>query len=121
MAKEVFVFGANLKGKHGKGAALEAVKHHGAKYGVGVGFAGSSYAIPTKSTPYETLPLTEIQGYVEEFLEFAKAHKNRTFRLTAIGCGLAGYKPSQIAPFFINAPDNVLLPPEFLEILGAPQ
>jgi len=118
VTREVWVFGSNLQGRHGKGAALEAVKNHGAKYGVSLGMAGNSYAIPTKNTPYEALPLSEIQGYVEDFISYAESHKNRTFIVTAIGCGLAGYKPSQIAPMFINAPDNVILPPEFSEIMA---
>ena len=118
MARDIFVFGSNKLGKHGKGAALEAVKNHGAKYGVGLGLVGNSYAIPTKDTPYITLPLSDIQGYVEEFIDFARSHKTRTFRLTAIGCGLAGYKPSQIAPMFSDVPFNVILPSEFLEVLN---
>ena len=120
MAQEIFVFGSNLAGRHGKGAALEAVKYYGAKHGVGIGLVGNSYAIPTKRTPYETLPLSEIQSYVEDFLEFAASSKyaRRSFKLTAIGCGLAGYTPIQIAPMFCNASSNVCLPQEFLDILN---
>jgi len=106
----IFVFGSNLQGRHGKGAALEAVKHHGAQYGVGYGPQGRSYAIPTKRTPYETLPLSEIEPYIKQFIRFAINHPQHTFNVTRIGCGLAGYKDADIAPLFTGAPQNVNLP-----------
>ncbi len=109
----VFVFGSNLAGRHGKGAALWAMKNRDAVYGVGEGFRGNSYAIPTKDIAIRTLPLDRIAFYVERFLEFAAANSDLTFQLTPIGCGLAGYKPEQIAPMFASAPPNVMLPPEF--------
>lgn len=111
--REVFVFGSNEQGIHGKGAALTAVKQHGAIRGQGVGIQGDSYAIPTKSTPYKTLPLTEIKKYVDDFLDFARKNPDIRFNLTAIGTGLAGYKSEEIAPFFADAPDNVVKPTEF--------
>jgi hypothetical protein len=112
-AKEVFVFGSNEQGIHGKGAALTATKEHGAVRGQGVGLQGNSYAIPTKSTPYKTLDLPEIKKYVDDFLDFARKNPDTKFNLTAIGTGLAGYKPEQIAPFFADAPENVIKPKEF--------
>lgn len=110
----IFVFGSNLAGRHGKGAALYARLHHGAIYGQGVGRQGNSYAIPTKDERLRTLDLVTIDGYVEAFLEYAEAHPELEFQVTAIGCGLAGYKPRNIAPMFLGAPDNCHLPPEFL-------
>lgn len=115
--KSVFVFGSNLAGRHGKGAALFALKHHGAVYGQGYGLQGSSFAIPTKDANIRTLPLTYIEHYVRMFLEFASNSPDMTFTLTPIGCGLAGYKYEQIAPMFQNAPANVLLPKEFKDLL----
>ena len=112
-AKEVFVFGSNEQGIHGKGAALTATKEHGAVRGQGVGLQGNSYAIPTKSTPYKTLDLPEVKKYVDDFLDFARKNPDTKFNLTAIGTGLAGYKPEQIAPFFADAPENVIKPKEF--------
>jgi len=109
----IFVFGSNLGGRHGKGAALSALQHHGAIYGQGIGLQGSSYAIPTKDAKLQTLPLDEIQTHVDEFLAFARANPQVRFQVTAIGCGLAGYKPSQIAPMFKGAPGNCDLPLEF--------
>jgi hypothetical protein len=110
---EIFVFGSNLAGRHGKGAALAARKQHGAIYGQSEGLQGNSYAIPTKDELLNTLHIDTIDMAVERFLEFAVAHPEMTFNVTPIGCGLAGYKPEQIAPFFKGAPENVLLPDEF--------
>lgn len=113
----IFVFGSNLAGRHGKGAALEAIKNHGAKYGQGVGLQGNSYAIPTKDCQLKVLPLNYINDRVLEFLEFAKNNSDLEFNVTCIGCGLAGYKHNQIALMFKNYPNNVKLPKEFLEQL----
>lgn len=109
----VFVFGSNLAGRHGAGAARYAVQHYGAQYGVGVGPQGQAYGIPTKDAVLKTLSLDTITRYVNEFLVYARLNPRITFRLTAIGCGLAGYKPADIAPMFKHAPKNVQKPPEF--------
>lgn len=108
--KQIFVFGSNLAGRHGKGAALEARNKHGAVYGQGVGMQGCSYGIPTKNEKLNTLPLKDIQGYVEEFIHFAKVKPEWQFNVTRIGCGLAGYTDAQIAPMFEGAPENCVLP-----------
>jgi hypothetical protein len=115
---EIFVFGSNLAGRHGKGAALFAKKHHGAILGQGRGLQGSSYAIPTKGYDLKTLPLNEISFYVHSFLLFAEANGDMIFNVTAIGCGLAGYSPRDIAPMFKKCPANVKLPKEFQEVIG---
>ena len=129
---DVFVFGSNLAGRHGKGAALYARQHYGAIYGNGVGAQGSSYAIPTKDHNLKTLPLREIEVHVHNFLNFAIEHPELTFHVTPIGCSsvdeqLAGYKPEQILPLFLSwclddngtplLPENVILPQEFLNEL----
>lgn len=106
----IFVFGSNLAGRHGKGAALYARQHYGAEYGVGVGRTGNSYAIPTKDKNIKTLPLDIIQQYVDDFLFYAHSRKDLEFLVTKIGCGLAGYTEEQIAPMFRHAPDNCQLP-----------
>lgn len=115
---KIFVFGSNIAGRHGKGAALFARQHHGAIYGQGEGLQGQSYGIPTKDERLRTLPLDDIANNVVGFLEFALSHPELTFEVTKIGCGLAGYQPSDIAWMF-NAPcpRNVILPPEFLALL----
>lgn len=119
MSRQIFVFGSNLRGRHGAGSALEAVRNHGAVEGRWTGLQGDSYAIPTKDANLRTLPLDDITFYVEEFIRFARyAGPLLTFNVVAIGCGLAGYRPDQIAPMFKDAPKNVNLPKEFLEALG---
>ena len=113
----IFVFGSNLAGRHGKGAALYARQHHGAIYGQGVGLHGESYAIPTKDANIRTLPLEEIRGHVDAFKSFARANPHLTFHVTPIGCGLAGYKPAEIVPMFKSSPENCILPDVFVEEL----
>lgn len=119
MENEIFVFGSNLAGRHGKGAALYARRFHGAIYGRGEGLQGSSYALPTKDEYLRTLPLDTIATHIATFLEFALARPDLTFKVTAIGTGLAGYSPRQIAPLFdLPPPRNVILPDVFKEVLG---
>jgi hypothetical protein len=100
MSREVvFVFGSNLAGRHGRGAALEAAKHWGAQYGVGVGRTGNAYALPTKDAALRTLPLDAIgQAYVQ-FSKYAMRNPEVQFLLTPAGTGLAGYTLDQIRPF----------------------
>jgi hypothetical protein len=114
----IFVFGSNLAGRHGAGAALFALQNHGAIYGQGIGMQGDSYAIPTKDFLIKTLPLQIIKWHVNVFLEFATQQNILTFNVTRIGCGLAGYKDSDIAPMFKGAPINCLLPEGWREING---
>ena len=109
----IFVFGSNLAGRHGAGAAKWAMDHRGAIYGRGIGCHGQSYAIPTKDRNIETMPVYEIRRYVHTFIDFAKRRTDLRFQLTPIGCGLAGYTPNDIAPLFAEAPWNVDMPDEF--------
>lgn len=114
VSEEIFVFGSNLAGRHGLGAALHARKYYEAEYGVGVGRTGNAYAIPTKDFNLKTLSIYRIASYVSDFLTHARINPDWTFRLTRIGCGLAGYTDEQIAPLFKGASDNVIIPPEWL-------
>lgn len=118
MREKVFVFASNLAGRHGKGSALRAREYWGAIRGRGVGFQGRSYAIPTKDRDLKVLPIEAIAVHVHCFLEFADQHPDIDFEIVAIGCGLAGYKPEQIAPMFAGAPSNCELPPEFRKVLN---
>lgn len=102
----VFVFGSNLAGRHGKGAALFARKKHGAIYGQGIGYQGNSYGIPTKGHKLERLSLNIIARHVTNFLNFANTHPELQFQVTRIGCGLAGNKELDIKPMFNNASNN---------------
>ena len=111
---EVFVFGSNLAGMHGGGAAATAHRCFGAVWGKGVGLQGRSYAIPTMQGGVKT-----VKPYVDEFIEFAKSHPELRFLVTKIGCGIAGFREEQIAPLFAEAIDvkNIILPRDFVEII----
>jgi hypothetical protein len=114
---EIFVFGSNEAGRHGAGAARYAALNHGAQYGVGFGPTGRSFAIPTKDFAINTLSLESVKFYVDIFLLYAKENPHLTFRLTPIGCGLAGFEVDEIVPLFDEAPNNVLPPdPSFDKI-----
>ena len=104
---EIFVFGSNLRGMHGGGAAYVAYRKFGAVMGQGVGLQGQSYAIPTMQGGVET-----IKPYVDEFIQFAREHKDLTFLVTRIGCGIAGFTDEEIAPLFESThdDDNIILP-----------
>ncbi len=114
-ADEVFVFGSNLAGMHGGGAAYVAFRKFGAVMGCGVGLRGQSYAIPTMQGGVET-----IKPYVDEFVAFAKDHPELFFYVTRIGCGIAGFRDREIAPLFAEAVPlpNVCLPESFVKLLA---
>lgn len=107
---EIFVFGSNLAGMHGGGAAWVAYRKFGAIMGQGVGLQGRSYGIPTMQGGVET-----IKPYVDEFIEFAKNRQDLTFLVTRIGCGIAGFTDEEIAPLFEKAHEvaNIVLPPDW--------
>ena len=111
---EIFVFGSNLAGSHGGGAAWLAYERFGAVWGQGVGLQGQSYGIPTMQGGVET-----IRPYVDEFIAFAAEHLEYLFLVTRIGCGIAGFTPQEMAPLFAKAIDmeNVLLPKAFVDII----
>jgi hypothetical protein len=115
---EVFVFGSNLSGRHGKGAAKTALKF-GASYGTKEGIQGNSYAIPTKDHKLNTLRIEQIKLFVDRFVDFVSKSTYNDFLVTEIGCGLAGYEPSQIAPLFEKCltMERVYLPKRFIEVL----
>jgi len=112
---EVFVFGSNLAGRHGAGAAKTARLSFRAEWGVGEGLTGQCYAIPTKDAHLRVISIEEIAKSVAAFAEICKKMTDHKFLVTEIGCGLAGYTPSQIAPLFNWAigQDNVSLPSNF--------
>lgn len=111
---EIFVFGSNLAGMHGGGAARIACRCFGAVWGQGVGLQGRSYAIPTMQGGVET-----IRPYVDEFIDFARRHPHLKFLVTEIGCGIAGFTPEEIAPLFAAAVsvENIWLPARFWKVL----
>ena len=119
--KQIFVFGSNLAGHHMGGSAREAHLNHGAVWGVGLGPTGNAYAIPTLDEKLDKLRLDQIEMCVQFFLKFAaNMQKYADFNVVAIGCGIAGFTPEQIAPMFRNRTPNVKLPQEFLDVLAKP-
>ncbi len=110
---EIFVFGSNIQGAHGGGAAWYAHKNFGAEWGVGEGLTGRTYALPTMEGP------TSLKHAVDNFVACAKQHPELTFLVTAVGCGIAGYRPNEVAPLFKEATslENVFLPQVFWEVL----
>ncbi len=111
---EIFVFGSNMEGMHGGGAARYANKNFGAEWGVGEGLTGRTYALPTMEGK------ASMKQAVEHFTSCAKEHPELTFLVTAIGCGIAGYTPEEVAPLFKDAAqlENVYLPQLFWENLS---
>lgn len=110
---EIFVFGSNFQGAHMGGAARVAKEKYGAVWGIGEGLQGKSYAIPTMEG------LDNLAPAVQRFTSFARQHKELKFFVTAIGCGIAGYQPEEIAPMFLDAAylPNVYLPLSFWKII----
>lgn len=110
---EIFVFGSNIQGAHGGGAAWFAHKNFGAEWGVGEGLTGRTYALPTMEGE------ASLKKAVENFIACAKQHPELTFLVTAVGCGIAGYLPSQVAPLFKEATsqENIYLPQVFWDVL----
>lgn len=102
----IFVFGSNESGIHGAGAAEVARLKHGARSGQGFGPAGNSFAIPTKDWDIRSLAVSAIQAYVTRFIAYTKLNSDLKFKITQIGCGLAGFKSEQIAPLFLEASTN---------------
>lgn len=110
---EVFVFGSNCQGMHMGGAARVAYNKFGAEWGNGEGLQGQSYALPTMEG------LDNTKTSIENFTKYAKSHQELKFFVTPIGCGIAGYTPQELAPFFKDAAqlDNIFLPISFWKVL----
>jgi len=114
----IFVFGSNLAGIHGAGAALFANYWYGAERGIGVGRTGQAYAIPTKDAKFNVLTLDVIRLHVWLFLDYAKKHPEEEFFVTRIGCGYAGYSNPDIAPMFRGAPENCMFEESWKEYIS---
>lgn len=116
----IFVFGSNLRGRHGKGGAKFAAEFKGAVEGVGEGLSGLSYAIPTKDHAINTLPFEVVSESVKRFLEFAKEHSELQFQVSKVGCGLAGLDETMMMELFADASENCMLPGVWRRKLGMP-
>ena len=109
--REVFVFGSNLAGRHGKGAALYAAQHYGAERGVGEGLTGDAYALPTKAANLEVLPFCEVVRAIRTFCDVARSMPDVRFLVTPVGTGLAGHDKAAVWRAFVDArmPPNCVL------------
>ncbi|APX62400.1 A1S_2505 family phage non-structural protein [Acinetobacter schindleri] len=116
----VFVFGSNMAGLHAGGAARTALEHFGAVEGVGRGWSGQSYAIPTMNEHLQQMPLSQIQHYIDDFKIYTKNHPKNNYFLTSVGCGIAGYKVEEIAPMFKGISHNVIFPQSFRPFVEKP-
>ena len=113
---QIFVFGSNLAGKHGLGAAKIAKDKFGAVYGIGKGICGGQcYAFPTKDWEIQSLTLLEIKNEFGDLIDCCNKHPEKEFLLTKVGCGLAGFSVAEIAPLlgYFTIPPNLILPKEF--------
>ena len=108
-SNHIFVFGSNLAGIHGAGAAKAALRY-GARMGHGIGLQGLTYAIPTKDANLTTMPIDVIKPYIERFKKLTLQYPQAEFFVTRVGCGLAGYKDQQIAPLFRGCGENCSFP-----------
>lgn len=115
--ERVFVFGSNLQGIHGAGAARYAHEKLQAKWGLGEGPTGRCYALATCLAPGVPLQLRYVRDRVNRFIDHARSLPNTRFFVSEVGCGLAGFAPEEIAPLFANAPENCDLPPSFQTII----
>ena len=114
---EIFVFGSNLAGIHGAGAAKEAYHRFKARFWVGEGPTGQSYAIPTKDMQIATRPIDEVAESIRKFQEYAASRPDLQFYITRVGCGLAGFLDKQIAPLFKGSTQNCIFPEEWRQYL----
>lgn len=110
---QIFVFGSNLAGRHGAGAARQAKLHFGAVYGVGEGLTGQSYAFPTLGRQLEKIPLHWLEQSRDRLYECCFANPEKQFLLTKVGCGLAGYEEAIMRDLFRHPPENLVLPEDW--------
>jgi hypothetical protein len=116
--RTVLVFGSNMAGIHGAGAAKIAAEKFGAQRNVGFGRTGRSYAIPTKNYNMKPISLSQIAAYAGAFVQHARLRPTERFFVTRVGCGLAGFRDDQIAPLFKRVPSNCSMPEPWREYLG---
>lgn len=110
---EVFVFGSNMAGRHGAGAALQAAQEWGAERGVGEGITGQCYAFPTLGSHLELIPAHWLEQSRDKLYEACMARPDKRFLLTKVGCGIAGYPESLMRGLFENPPSNLILPEDW--------
>lgn len=114
---EIIVVGTNLGGRHFGGAARFAADFFGLAEGVGVGRSGRSYGFPTLNEDFTKRTLPQIRDSVIDLYEYAKQNPQKTFLVTKVGCGIAGFTTEEIRDCLVDydKPENVVLPKEFSE------
>jgi len=112
---EVFVFGSNLLGNHAGGAANIAREKFGAKYGIGEGFLGQSYAFPVLGKHGRKLKKWRLRKAVKRLIKCACNNTIKVFLVTKVGCEIAGYDEKEIKSLFdlSELPANIVLPKEW--------
>ncbi len=121
---QVFVFGSNTQGKHGKGAALTAKNKFGAIYGQAEGPQGQSYAIITKDLTKNTHPSRtpeQIKEQVHNLYEYARENPDKEFLVAYSGKGtnLNAYSNQEMADMFGSEPipNNIVFEQEFNKLI----
>lgn len=122
---QVFVFGSNTQGKHGKGAALTAKNKFGAIYGQAEGPQGQSYAIITKDLTKNTHPSRtpeQIKEQIHNLYEYARENPDKEFLVAYSGKGtnLNAYSNQEMADMFSSEPipNNIVFEQEFNELIS---
>lgn len=112
---EVFVFGSNLNGHHAGGAAYQAANHFGAEWGIGEGLTGQCYAFPTLDKNKEQLTYEQLLEARHKLFATARALPERSFLLTKVGCGIAGYDETYMKNLFVSqlTPKNLIKPEDW--------
>lgn len=121
---EVFVFGSNRNGDHCGGAAHVAHERFGAKWGVGEGLMGRSYALPTLDESMGRVSVADLEESFRKLFACAAEHPDLTFLLTKVGCGIAGWGVTEVGDALWRAAKgyyadgaprlrNIVLPREF--------
>ncbi len=135
---QVFVFGSNTEGRHGRGTAKIALNKYGAKYGQGHGLQGMSYGLVTKNLTngyYDrsneiiynksgprSISIDQLIKNIMKLYEFANSMNNKEFLVafTANGTNLNGYSNTEMAKMFYDAgtiPSNVVFEDKFFELI----
>ncbi len=123
MYNEIYVFNANLAGKHLHPSAKLAKEKFGAIEGKGKGLQGQSYAIPFRDENLKKMPLDLVERYINEFITFAKDNPNKIFLVTEIGTGIGEFKYTQVAELLketINM-KNIKLPSPYIAHIITPK
>lgn len=107
---EIFIFGSNLAGEHAGGAAKIAHEKFGAEWGIGEGLSGQTYAYPTLERDYHKRGVRGLEAARDRLAATARALPEKTFLLTKVGCGIAGYDEDEIKALFSDMPSNIVKP-----------